>query len=391
MTRRFVNGVACSLLAVLCLNCSAMAAKSMELRSANTYYGQDDKKQAQEWYEKAAAKNTGEAQVYARLVEIYADQKRWVEMNRAYQGFATCNDKPKDLEKYKADADRIIEQLWKGLWNGHVAHVKQADSCLAIGDSAGVRDHFRQARERMDSALLILPDRLDFLQRKGDLFIQEFNQLHTGATGQDVLRQAVGVYQGLVGAAPDSADFAVTLVQLQYNLRDYEGSRASVDRALERHPTHPDLLNYAGKVRIQQGLALKDEAGKAKLMGEAVGFLERAIALNPGDPMLVYNLGLLYRDMDKPQEALATFQRIEGMADVKEALRFDTYYSVAVLYFQGLPEEKQDAGKAAEYFQKCLDLQPDNTSLKFNLGVSLVRTGVKENIARGKALMTEGQ
>jgi tetratricopeptide (TPR) repeat protein len=391
MTLRIVRGVACSLLAILTLNCSAMAAKSMELRSANTYYGQDDKVQALEWYEKAAAKNTGEAQVYARLVELYADQKRWADMNRAYQGFATCLDKPKDLEKYQQDAGRIIEQLWKGLWNGHVAHVKQADSCLAAGDSAGVRDHFRQARERMDSALLILPDRVDFLQRKGDLFIQEFNQLHTGATGQDVLRQAADVYQGLVAAAPDSAGYAVTLVQLQYNLRDYEGSRASVDRALERHPSHPDLLNYAGKVRIQQGLGLKDEAGKTALMGEAVGFLEKAIALNPGDPMLVYNLALLYRDMDKPLDALAAFRRIEAMADVKEALLFDTFYSMAVLFFQDLPEESQDAAKAAEYFQKCLDLQPDNTSLKFNLGVSLVRTGVKENIARGKALMTEGQ
>ena len=57
----------------------------------------------------------------------------------------------------------------------------------------------------------------------------------------------------------------------------------------------------------------------------------------------------------------------------------------------GLPEAEQDVAKAAHYFEKCLSLQPDNKGLKFNLGVSLVRTGVKENIARGKVLMTEGQ
>jgi len=391
MSLRIVRGVACSLLAVLTLNCSAMAAKSMELRSANTYYGQDDKVQALEWYEKAAAKNTGEAQVYARLVELYAEQKRWADMNRAYQGFATCLDKPKDKEKYQKEAEFIIEQLWKGLWNGHVAHVKEADSCLAAGDSAGVRDHFRQARERMESALLILPDRVDFLQRKGDLFIQEFNLLHTGATGQDVLRQAVDVYQGLVGAAPDSTDFAVTLVQLQYNLRDYEGSRASVDRALERHPSHPDLLNLAGKVRIEQGLALKDEAGKGVLIREAVGFLEKAIALNPDNPVIVYKLGEAYLQMGMPSDALATFRRIDELADVKENILFETWKNMAVLYIQDLPKEMLDAAKAAEYFQKCLELKPDDPSLKHNLGVALVRTGTKENIARGTALMSGGQ
>jgi len=195
----------------------------------------------------------------------------------------------------------------------------------------------------------------------------------------------------VVGAAPDSTDFAVTLVQLQYNLRDYEGSRASVDRALERHPSHPDLLNLAGKVRIEQGLALKDEAGKGVLIREAVGFLEKAIALNPDNPVIVYKLGEAYLQMGMPSDALATFRRIDELADVKENILFETWKNMAVLYIQDLPKEMLDAAKAAEYFQKCLELKPDDPSLKHNLGVALVRTGTKENIARGTALMSGGQ
>ncbi len=385
----FARG-AWTLLAVLLLNTAALAGKSMELRSANTYYGQGDKVQALEWYEKAAQKDTREAQVYARLVELYAAKQDWIGMNKAYLGFPTCQDKPKDLEKYQQDADRIIEQLWKGLWNGHVAQVKSADSTLKAGDSTATREHFKQARERMDSALLILPNRLDFVKRKGDLYIQEYNSLYSGSAGLPVLQEAAKTYTALVAAAPDSADYALTQVQLYYNLRDFGQSRSAVDRALVKHPTNPDLLNYAGKVRIQQGLALKNDEGR-KLMAEATGFLNKAIELNPSDPMLVYNLGLLYRDMGEPEKALATFGRIETLSNVEPGLQFDSYYSMAVLYFQDLPEEKQDAAKAANYFQKCLNLQPDNKQLMFNLGVALVRTGTKENIAKGKELMNKGQ
>jgi tetratricopeptide (TPR) repeat protein len=242
----------------------------------------------------------------------------------------------------------------------------------------------------MDKALLILPDRSDFLKRKGDLYIQEFNALDTGTHGFPLLIEAAKIYQTLVSASPDSAEYALTLVQLTYNVRDFDKCRQVVDQALVQHATHPELLNYAGKVRIQQGLALKTDEGK-KLMGEASGFLNKAIELNPNDPMLVYNLALLYRDMGEPEKALATFGRIEALAQGRNDLLFDSWYSLAVLYFQDLPEGKQDPVKAADYFQKCLNLQPDNKGLKFNLGVALVRTGNKDNVTRGKKLMSEGQ
>lgn len=390
MTRRFVRGFVWSLVAVLTLNCSAMAGKSMELTSANTYYVQGDKAQALVWYEKAMAKNSLEAQVYARLVELYAEQQRWVEMNKAHSRLKDCKDKPKDLSKHQAEADRIVEQLWKGLWNGHVEQIKQADSLLAHQDSSGAKERFVQARDRMDKALLILPDRMDFLKRKGDLFIQEYNSLETGSRGFPLLAQAAQIYSSLTEAVPDSVEYALTLVQLTYNMREFEQCRKVVDKALERHATHPELLNYAGKVRIQQGLAMKNEEGK-KLMGEASGYLIKAIELNPSDPMLVFNLALLYRDMNEPVKALETFARIEALAADRSDLRYDSYYAMAVLYFQDLPEAKQDASKAAEYFQKCLDLQPENKGLMFNLGVALVRTGTKENVAKGKQLMTQGQ
>ena len=405
MKRHLTQGATVALLSVLLLNCVAMAGKSMELRSANTYFNQGDMKQAQEWYEKAAEKDTKEGQVYARLVQLYADQKRWPEMTRAFAHLDGCADKPAELKKFKAEAQKVIDQLWMGLWNGSIEQTKEADAALAKGDSAAVRDHFEQARARVVTALEILPNRAEFTKRVGDLYINEFNTLYASEDGFPLLRKAAETYGQLAQAYPDSAEYAVTLTQLYYNVRDYDQARRVVDQALQRHPQHGELLTYAGKARIQQALKMKDDkgevsaAGKA-LMAEATGFLNQAIAANPGDPMLVYNLALLYRDMNDPHKALETFGRMEGLLGAtppgeldpqQQGLLFDSWYSIAVLYFQDLPEAEQSAAKAADYFEKCLGLQPDNKGLKFNLGVALVRTGDKAKVLRGKKLMEEGQ
>jgi tetratricopeptide (TPR) repeat protein len=382
--------------AMLVMQCGpALAGKSMELRSANTYFNQGDMKQALEWYEKADQKESKEAQVYARLVELYAEQKRWKEMSAAFAKLDQCADKESDRKKYKSEASEIIDKLWMGLWNGSLEQTRQADAKLAEGDSAAVRDHYDQARARIVTALEILPDRVDFSKRMGDLYITEFNALYADAAGFPLLEKAAQVYDKLAAAYPDSVDYAVTLSQLTYNVRDYQATRAAVDRALLRHPEHAELLTFAAKSRIQLGLAMKNDKdeispeGKS-LMGEAVVYLDKAIAKNPNDAMLVYNQALLYRDMGDAKRALATFAKVEGLAPDRNDLLFDSWYSMAVLYFQDLPEAEQDAMKAAQYFEKCLNLQPENKGLMFNLGVSLIRTGIRDNMSRGKALMEKG-
>jgi len=382
--------------ATLFLQCGpALAGKSMELRSANTYFNQGDVPQALEWYEQADQKDTREAQVYARLVEIYAEQKRWKEMSAAYAKLDLCADKEADKKKFKRDATEVIDKLWMGLWNGSLEQTRQADAKLALGDSAAVREHYTQARERIATSLEILPDRVDLRKRMGDLYISEFNSLYAGADGFPLLEKAAVSYEMLASTYPDSVDYAVTLAQLTYNVRNFNGTRAAVDRALPRFPQNADLLTFAAKSRIQQGLTMKNDkdeitAEGRSLMAEAVTFLDQAITLNPTDAMLVYNQALLYRDMGDARKALETFGKVEALAPGRNDLLFDSWYSMAVLYFQDLPEPEQDASKAALYFEKCLNLQPDNKGLMFNLGVSLIRTGKHDNMTRGKALMEKG-
>ncbi len=373
-------------LALLLLQGAAYAGKSMELRSANTYYNQGEKAQALTWYEKAAAKGTGEAQVYQRLVELYAEKKEWAKMRDAFAQIDGCKDKPKKLEGFKEEAQSTIDEQWMGLWNGSIRQFELADSLVAAGDSAGAADAFEKSRERIRVALNILPDRSDLQKRLGDIYISEFNSLYLDESGFPVLAGAIEPYATLVEQNPDSLDYAMTLIQLCFNVRDFDKARAFADQSLLRFPDNADLLSYAGKARIQQGLALGD-AGKP-LLAEASDFILKAIERNPGDPKMLYNLALLYRDMGKQQKAIETFVSvIDAAGDNPGQYAFDSAYSLAVLYIQDLPEDMQDANKAAQYFEYCLNMQPENQALKTNLGVALMRTGDKAKIERGKQLL----
>jgi len=372
-------------LAALLLSAAAWA-KSMELTSANTYYGQGDKRQALEWYEKADRKDTREAQVYARLVELYAEMKEWDKMNAAFVKIDGCADKPKKLAQFREEAQAIIDQQWMGLWNGSLKQFEAAEEALAAGDSTTAADCYDQARERIEMALKVLPDRTELLKRLGDISISQFNNMYQDPAGFPTLAAAAEPYARLVELAPDSLDYGLTLVQILFNVKDYDRARTTVDALLEHHPDDADLLNYAGKVRIQQGLALGGDAGQA-LMKESIAFMQRAIDRNPGDPLLVYNLALLHRDMGDHQRALEAFGRVEAVAAERQDLLFDAWYSMAVIFIQDLPEEQQDAAQAAVYFEKALGLQPDNAGLKNNLGVALLRTGDPASIERGKKLL----
>lgn len=373
-------------LGLLLLQGSAFAGKSMELRSANTYYNQGEKAQALTWYEKAAEKNTGEAQVYARLVELYADKKEWARMREAFAQIDGCQDKPKKLEEFKEEAQRVIDQQWMGLWNGSIRLFNEADSLAAAGDNAAAGERYEQSRKRLEVALEILPGRQDIRKRLGDIYISEFNTLYGNEEGYPLLRKAAEPFEQLAQANPDSLSYSITLIQLYFNLRDFDLARSAADRALETFPEDTDLLSYAGKARIQQGLAQGDE-GK-QLLAEASQFIQRAVSHNPDDPKLLYNLALLYRDMNQHEKAIQAFKNVVEKADGENRqYAFDAAYSLAVLYIQDLPDEMQDPNMAAQYFEQCLEMQPDNPGLKTNLGVALMRTGDAEKIARGKKLL----
>jgi tetratricopeptide (TPR) repeat protein len=369
-----------------CLVASTAFAKSMELTSANTYFKQGDMRQALEWYEKADQKDTREGDVYAHLVELYADAKRWGDMNAAYVKLENCKDKERKLTKFKKHAKDIIDSLWMGLWNGSLEQFNTAKELATAGDQSGAAASFEECRSRLSLALEILPARPDFLRRMGDVYITEYNSLYKNDEGQPLLTKAADFYGQLLVVSPDSLAYAVTWTTLLFNSRDFDGTWSAVNSLLNRFPGDPDLLNYGAKARIQQGLALGGDEGKA-MMQEATELLHRALESDPENASMHYNLALLYSDMEAYSDALLSYKHVIELAPDDKSLCFDSWYSMAVIYLQSLPEEQLDAKQSALCFEEAVNLQPDNAQLKQNWGVALVRSGDPDMIKQGLELM----
>jgi tetratricopeptide (TPR) repeat protein len=367
-----------------------LQAKSMELTSANTYYNQGDIEQALVWYEKADAKNTQEAQVYQRLVELYSKKNEWDKMNAAFDKIEGCKDKKKKKAKFLEKADHQIKSVWVPMAREHVEARNQAAEHLKAGDNAEAAKSFALAREKAGSALAVIPGSTDFMKNMANTWIEEYNALYADKEneGLNLLTEAGDIYETMLQQNPDSLEYAVVLVQVLYNAKEFDRVSKIVEEQVLCFPKDPDLLSYAGKVYIQKALALEGEAAD-QMKIKAIGYMDKALEQNPGDPLMVYNLANVYREMESYPEAISNYEKVIEIAGDRQDLLFDVYNSLALFYVQELPEDMLDAGKAAYYFEKALEISPDSVSLKYNLSIALMRTQDPEKMKRGKKMMEE--
>ena len=377
------------LLMLVCLTSTAFA-KSMELTSAKVYLNQGDKHQALTWLENADQKNTREAEVYTLMVEIYGDLERYEEMNAAFERISECKDKERKLKKFLERADSYIKSLWVPKANKAIEIIDGIQEQLAAGDTAAVLDAFAQARKGFGQALEILPTSADLQQYLGNTYVEEFNLLH-GATEQgfEVLSGGVPYFDGLVEQFPDSLQYVETLVQVLFTLRDYDRVYTLTSGLLESHPDESFLLTYAGKSRIKQAVAVKEEQPElaAQYKKEAVELMKRSRALDPEDPMLAFNLALLFQELGIYKEALETYASTVELAGERTDLKVESYKMMGYICLEKV--EPNDPVKAASYFDEALLLAPNDNDVKNNLGVALIRAGGAENIERGSRLIEE--
>jgi predicted TPR repeat methyltransferase len=98
---------------------------------------------------------------------------------------------------------------------------------------------------------------------------------------------------------------------------------------------------------------------EARRFAEAQALLERARVLAPNDARVHYNLGLLFSDLGRPQEALTAYDTALGLDPTDAKIHNNRGSMLQVI--GRLPE----AGNA---FQRALDLRPDLDYPYINLG-----------------------
>jgi tetratricopeptide (TPR) repeat protein len=128
----------------------------------------------------------------------------------------------------------------------------------------------------------------------------------------------------------------------------YAEALAEVERALGSEPSR-ELELYSATLRSKTG----DFEG-------AVAYLEGLLAASPDDDELLYNLGVVYAEEDRDEEAQRYMERaLEKNPDNADALNFIGY---------SWAERGENLEQAEEYIQRAIELRPDNGYIVDSLG-----------------------
>jgi tetratricopeptide (TPR) repeat protein len=153
-----------------------------------------------------------------------------------------------------------------------------------------------------------------------------------------------------------------------------------IDSSGEEFPVDPVTVPERGQKEaaehIYQALQLQsDQARYAQFCGDyassqqwpdAEANCSQAVELNPSAVNSRYTLGVVYRETDRPEEALGQFQQVLELDPLhEEAMQFAGYLSALL----GRDEE------ARSYYQQYLQLNPTNANVRMRVAYELAQAG----------------
>ncbi|HEY0379506.1 MAG TPA: FG-GAP-like repeat-containing protein [Pyrinomonadaceae bacterium] len=142
----------------------------------------------------------------------------------------------------------------------------------------------------------------------------------------------------------------------------YKEGAAEFTRALQLDPK----LNLA---RINLSIALFNVPDLAGAQREA----EKAIAADASAPQPPYILGLIYKSLNRPDEAVAAFQRV---------LKIDPRDTGANVNVGQLYAQQKKYPEAIAAFRTAMSVEPYNATAVYNLGLTLTRANQREEGAQ---------
>jgi len=127
---------------------------------------------------------------------------------------------------------------------------------------------------------------------------------------------------------------------------------------------------------------------------EAQSILEELILDDPKNPIILYNLGMCYTELDKPEAAIKTlkqciqyspgfsnafvalgvaFSKVENYAEAKQsiekALEIDANNSYALRSMGAILAKENDSISALQYLRKACEINPNDAQTNYGLGL----------------------
>ncbi len=287
-------------------------------RIAEIYYEKGDLDRAYEFYHKIttlepASENARMA--YLNMGNILDDAQRFDEAIEAYQ---------KSLAISPKDAD--------ALYNLGIAYKHAGKPELAI-------ESWRKAADMSPDNPQALMALADYYYEKGhlDMAMDEY---------QVILRRWPNIQEG---------HFNLAAIYFKKNLLDY--SREEYKRVIEIN----DRNDFARKAYINLGV-IASKTGKPgdETAANAMGYVQKALLLKPGDGDALYALGTVYAKQEMCEKAIDTFmQALRATSDGK--LISECYNNIGKCYYK-----QGKYKKALQSFTRGIEEDPTNEEIRMN-------------------------
>ncbi len=215
---------------------------------------------------------------------------------------------------------------------------------------------------------------------------------------QSDLEGAIVVFEEIERYYPDDAHSIVRLGFLKYEHRDFDEAALRFERVLELNPTEHEIAFFLGIVRRRSGGgdgaieafariprdhdrytdARMQIAAIRERQGDYAGALvevEKVIAVEPSREIDLYEASLLAKSGDFD----GAIERLESML-TGESGDDEVFYNLGVIY-----GESKRIDEAVQYMQRALDENPDNASALNYVGYTWAEKGV--NLDEAEAMI----
>jgi tetratricopeptide (TPR) repeat protein len=306
--------------------------------------------EAQDAYEGVLKLRANDARGAYGLGNVYSDQRRWPDAEKAYRDAVEWG--PKDVDALVALSVVLVQP------------VAGANNAKRFADAQG----FAQRAVQLDPKNAVAWDRLGVAIQSRGLFNDETERAYRQAVELDpqfavayahlarVLRrlnkgdEATPLYERATALAKDPATLVLIADSLQAE-QQWDQSEPVLRKALEADPRNTGALYLLGRALIV-----------LKRQPEAESYLKTAIEQSPQGFQSYLLLGQAYLAMGRYDDAEKTYNSAVDLASAAERRQLAGTYG-----FEGVGDgylkakRKADAARA---YRRALDLDPDNKQLQ---------------------------
>ena len=185
----------------------------------------------------------------------------------------------------------------------------------------------------------------------------------------DIWTSPVAIWESTLRTFPNAFGAMVELAKLRVTQGDYEEADALLQKALEIAPDRSGALAVKALVADRTGDPRK-----------ALGYVERLLKYDPGNPWALRFKGYLYEDrLGRPEEAGKLYRR----SLLRRPWNLDSVDAAQALACWLANRGRRN--EAIRLWEECLRYTPDDPVIHYNLAIACRQEGLLEEAARHAA------